>query len=234
MISDLQLRLEAGINRFGGEGLWQRLNYINLDIQAISGPLPKIKGIGRTFPHFGRVQVFPKQFRAVFFDRAGSLLGEFQAGTIHQEGHGPLSNHRSSFYGLSKHRTWNAQDAMYFFGYALTVYFNIPFLLTSLPVRLRPWKNDGLRVDAVFPSEIHSHCRHQRFYFDGGALLVRHDYTADIVSRFASGAHFTSDYVELGGLLIARQRRVFTRFGGLVLPFPVLSAKIRPVEVGLL
>jgi hypothetical protein len=224
--------LDVAINRFGGDALWQRLHSVTLDIQSIGGPLPTIKGIGRTFPHFGRVKIHPKQFRAVFYDREGTLLGDFESGKVHHGDFTTPDNYRSTFNGIAKHRSWTTQDAMYFFGYALTIYLSIPFLLRNLPIRTQPWRDGGFRVDAVFPQQLHSHCREQSFYFDQGGLLVRHDYTADIVSRFASGAHFTSDYKEIDGLPIACQRRVFARLGGVVTPIPVLSATIRPVEVG--
>jgi hypothetical protein len=223
--------LDVAVNRFGGNALWRRLDSVTLDVQSIGGPLPTVKGIGRTFPHFGRIQVFPKQFRAVFHDRDGSLLGDFDSGKVHQRDFATADNHRSTFNGLSKYRSWTTQDAMYFFGYALTVYLSIPFLLSDLPVRTQPWRDGGFRVDAVFPKQIHSHCREQSFYFDQSGLLLRHDYTADIVSRFASGAHFTSEYKEVDGLPIACQRRVFARLAGMVTPIPVLSATLRPVEV---
>lgn len=224
--------LEVAINRFGGEALWRRLDYVALDIENIGGPLTAIKGIGRTFPHFGRVRIFPKQFRAVFHDRQGSLLGSFDSGKVSFGNLPPLKDHRPSFDGRLKHLTWDAEDAIYFFGYALTIYLSIPFLLSSLPIQTRPWKNGGFRVDAVFPKQIHSHCREQRFYFDKSGLLVRHDYTADVIGKFASAAHFTSDYQEMGGLPIACQRRVFARIGELVTPIPILSASLKPVEVG--
>jgi hypothetical protein len=224
--------LDVAIHRYGGEALWRKLDYVLLDIESIRGPLPAIKGIGRTFPHFGRIQVFPKQFRAVFHGCEGSLLGEFDAGRVHCGDPVAAGDYRSNFNGLGKHRNWNAQDAMYFFGYALTVYLSVPFLLPSLAHQTHPWKHGGLRVDAIFPEKIHSHCREQSFYFDKDGLLVRHDYTADIVSGFAFGAHFTSNYEEVDGLPIARERRVFARLGNLATFIPVLSATLRPVKVG--
>lgn len=223
--------LEVAINRYGGDALWQKLDYILLDIESIGGPLPALKGIGRTFSLIGRIQVFPKQFRAIFLDRDGSLLGEFDSGSVLQPGLAPVANHRPSFDGFKKYRRWNSQDAIYFFGYALTVYLSIPFLLTTLPINTSRWKDGGFRVEAEFPDSIHSHCRKQTFYFDKSGLLIRHDYTADIVGRFAWGAHFTSDYEEIAGLPIARQRRVFLRFDSFATFIPVLSAQIKPAKI---
>jgi hypothetical protein len=224
--------LQRTIDRFGGASLWQRLDYVLLEFQSLGGPLPTMKGIGRTFPYFGRVQVFPKRFRSVFFESTGSLLGDFDAGSVNCIGLPHIENHRDSFKGLSKHRSWGLEDAMYFFGYALSIYLSIPFLLATIPIQTKPWIDGGLRVDADIPPQIHSHCRRQSFYFERDGLLARHDYTADIVSRLAWGAHFTSDYEEINGLPVARKRHVFFRLGSLVTCVPVLSATLRPLEIG--
>jgi hypothetical protein len=226
-----QSELQRAIDRFGGAGLWHRLDSVLLEIESIGGPLPTMKGIGRTFPHFGRVQVFPRQSRAVFFDHAGSLLGNFDAGSVNRAGLVPTGDHRDCFAGIAKYRSWSLEDALYFFGYALSVYLSIPFLLTTLSIQTSPWIDGGFRIDADFPAQIHSHCRRQSFYFDRNGLLKRHDYTADIVGRLAQGAHFTSDYEEMCGLPVARKRQVFFRAGSLVTRIPVLFATLRPLEV---
>jgi hypothetical protein len=96
---------------------------------------------------------------------------------------------------------------------------------------VRPWRAGGLRVRATFPSSLHTHGPRQEFFFDAEGLLVRHDYTAEIVGRWARGAHFTSDYVEVDGLPFARERRVYARLGGVVTPLPALSARLEPLKV---
>jgi hypothetical protein len=60
-------------------------------------------------------------------------------------------------------------------------------------------------------------------------LLYRHDYTAEIVGRWATGAHFSYDYREVSGLPIATRREVYVRVSGLVTPLPVLRAKLEPI-----
>ena len=49
--------------------------------------------------------------------------------------------------------------------------------------------------------------------------------------RWATGAHFTSEYRVVDGLPIATRREVFARIGRLVTPIPVLSATLEPVGI---
>jgi hypothetical protein len=223
--------IETAIRRFGGMELWRKLDYVLLEVESLSGAIPRWKGIGRSFPHIGRVQVFPKGFRALFFGVGGALLGEFASGSVREEGGILIADHRPSFAGLAKYRSWDLKDAIYFFGYALTTYLSVPFILPDLPTRTRPWR-DGFCVEAKFPPEIHTHCRNQQFYCDKEGLLMRHDYVAEVIGPFAYGAHFTSDYEDVDGLPVARSRRVLARIGRWVTPIPVLSAHLKPLQVG--
>ena len=230
--------LERIIERYGGWARWERLGSITLRMVHVGGPLPRLKGLGRTFPVPSTVRVLPHQLRTEFLEypEAGRT-SVFERGRVAVPGHpgGPqaveLAEHRSSFAGLRKYRRWSAPDAVYFFGYALTTYLSIPFLLPSLRTELRPWRAGGLRVRAEFPDSLHTHGPHQEFFFDVEGLLRRHDYTAEIVGRWARGSHFSSDYVEVEGLPIARRRQVYARLGGAVTPLPVLSAQLEPLAV---
>jgi hypothetical protein len=65
----------------------------------------------------------------------------------------------------------------------------------------------------------------QRFWFADDGLQYRHDYTADIVSTLARGAHFVEDYVEVDGLWFPRRRRVVARLGRWATPLVVLHAR---------
>jgi len=222
--------IETAIHRYGGWPLWHNLDSVMINVESIAGAIPSVKGIGRSFPQCGQMQVSPKEFRTIFFDRCGLTLGEFDSGTIRQEGAEPIDNYRARFAGLSKYRTWDVRDAMYFFGSAITTYLSVPFLLPDLRTRTEAW-GEGFCVHAVFPKEIHTHCARQKFYFDREGLLLRHDYRAEILGRLAYGAHFTSDYEEVCGLPVARRRRVYARIGNWVTPVLVLSASLKPAAV---
>lgn len=198
----------------------------------LGGPLPRLEGLGRSFPVPGTLRVLPHAQRTEFLDYpAAGQLSVFERGRVAVPGPEPLVEHRASFAGLRKYRRWSAQDAVYFFGYALTTYLSVPFLLASLRTEERPWHAGGLRVRARFPRDFHTHGAVQEFFFDAAGLLVRHDYTAEVVGTWARGSHFSSDYVEVAGLPIARRRQVYARLGGVVTPLPVLSAQLEPLSV---
>jgi hypothetical protein len=223
--------IETAIHRHGGMDRWRKWDYVLLEVESLSGAIPRLKGLGRSFPHIGRIQVFRKEFRAVFFGADGARLGEFASGSVIEEGGASTANHRPSFKGFAKYRQWDLKDAIYFFGYEITTYLSVPFILPDLTTRTESC-GKGFCVNAEFPREIHTHCRNQRFYFEGDGMLVRHDYLAEVIAPIAHGAHFTSDYVEMDGLLVARRRRVFARLGRWATPIPVLSASLQPLEIG--
>ncbi len=59
---------EKIVNRYGGWELWNRLDFVEFYFQSLSGPLPFLKGLGKTFNKHGKVRVFPKEFITEFLD----------------------------------------------------------------------------------------------------------------------------------------------------------------------
>ena len=102
---------------------------------------------------------------------------------------------------------------------------------------LEPWREGGgetwRRLEARFPAGIDTHCPRQVFYYDRELRLRRHDYTAEVVGRWAHAAHMCADHVEVGGLLFPTRRRVVPRGpGNRPLPFPTLVAlQLSEIEV---
>jgi hypothetical protein len=224
-------RLEKAIGRHGGQQLWKELQSIEIQVHSLGGPLPRMKGIGRSFPTPHRVKVFPKLRRVRFenYDVSGRT-GVFDRGAIgivdeNSGNENLIRNYRTTFSSFRKHLQWGPLDAIYFFGYALTTYLSIPFILKELPHQIREWKN-GFVIEAEFPPKFDTHCKIQKFYFDEEGLLIRHDYTAEIVGSWAKGAHFTTAYHQVDGLMIAQSRNVFARLGPWVTPIPVLWARL--------
>ena len=84
-------------------------------------------------------------------------------------------------------------------------------------------------VEVELPPALHTHSRRQAFFFDAEGLLRRHDYVAEIVGWWARGAHHWDDFVEVGGLPVARRRHVVARVGRLELPLVALSAQLADV-----
>jgi hypothetical protein len=118
---------------------------------------------------------------------------------------------------------WDDLDMAYFANYAFWNYFTLPSLLMRDDII---WKETRLgQLEARFPKEIPTHCRNQHFRFDPQTgLLIQHNYTADIISRFASAANVVLKHAKNSqGMIYTASRRV-TPMGmnGTGLKYPVL------------
>jgi hypothetical protein len=228
--------LERAVARHGGWAAWQALRCVAVELRALSGMVPAMKGVGRTFPVPPRIDVFPHEYRAVFHDYpSAGQRGVFSAGAVQLIDAGGAvvtssPDHRRSFRGLRKWRRWSPADALYFFGYAVTHYHGLPFTLAEArPLRLCSVRSEGRRltgIDVELPADLHTHSRRQSFYFDDDGLLRRHDYVADVVGWMARGAHLWRDFVTAHGIQIPKQRHVVARLGRAATPFVALHAAL--------
>jgi hypothetical protein len=231
----------AAIDRHGGWSLWRRLESVSLSLVSLRGLLPSLKGYERSFrlPH--RAVIYPKAARTEWFE-GGAPAAVFEGGDVRLLDAGAVvlasRDHRRTFAGLRKLRRWRQADGIYFFGYALASYAAVPFALPSLrfvgEVHGR-WRGERLRgVRVEWPAGAPVHSRRQAYFFDTSGLLRRNDYVAEIVGRFACGAHGWEDYATVEGLPIPRQRTVLLRLGTRVVGFPaVLSARLDELAVRL-
>ena len=237
--------LARAIHRHGGWATWQAVVGLALVPSSVRGVLPALKGLGKTFPLPRRIEVWPRDAVAVFHDYpAEAGRGVFSSGRVELlDAAGSVTARRDdprrSFQGWRKHRRWSPLDALYFFGYALTHYHGLPFtLVDGEPLRLRSASVGGRRLRGVevrLPPELHTHSRTQTFYFGDDGLLRRHDYVAEVVGTWARGAHLWDDFVSVGGLPVARRRRVLVRVGRIAVPTAVLHADfeaVAPVALG--
>ncbi|HET6284943.1 MAG TPA: hypothetical protein VFH73_28560 [Polyangia bacterium] len=230
--------LARAIERHGGWAAWRTFAGVVLRPVRLSGLLPTVKGLGRTFVLPGRIEVrpcdgvttlrdYPEPGRHGVFERGQVTLFDRVGRPTVQ-----LANPRPTFRWLRKYRRWSPVDALYFFGYAMAHYHALPFtLVDARPRRVVRARVRGRLVDGVevaLPRDLHTHSRVQTFYFDDG-LLVRHDYVADIVGAWARGAHFWEDFVTIRGLPIARRRHVVARFGRFTTPLVALHAEFADV-----
>ena len=233
---EARVLLDRAVERHGGRAAWEALRSVTLTMQHLSGLVPSIKGLRRTFPQPGRAEVFPHEYRAVLHDfPTAGRRGVFHAGAVQLfAADGAVvessADHRPSFRGLRKWRRWSPTDALYFFGYAITHYNSLPFSLAEArPLRLCRVRSDGRAltgVDVELPATLHTHCRRQSFYFDDEGLLRRHDYVADIVGWMARGAHLWRDFTTVHGIPIPRERHVVARIGRVTTPLVALHAAL--------
>jgi hypothetical protein len=218
--------VEKSIERYGGAAGWARLEHLTVAFTSLSGMLPAMKGYPRTFGLAARNELDVPRRRAVFIDYpAPGSIGLFDDGKV---GLGEslatveARPHRDTFVGRRKWRRWSPLEGLYFFGYALTYYHSMPWLLAE--TRFRALRGRSLTVE--FPPHIHTHCARQTIHFDESGLIVRHDYTADIVGWWAHGAHEWRDYQDVDGVPVATHRRVRPLVGALRLPANVLEARL--------
>jgi hypothetical protein len=231
-------QVERAIEAHGGRARFSRVDRIRLGLTGVSGALPRLKGLGRTFPAPAGFEIWPHQRMTVFHGYPDAdHRGRFHDGDVSLEriddgtvtAHSP--QHRRSFAGLRKLRRWSPLDALYFFGYALWHYHVMPFSLGDARfVRsVRQGGCDGVEID--FPADVPTHSRRQRCFFGPTGAIIRHDYVADIVGPFARGCHLWLDHEVSDGFLVARHRRVLVRMFGYPTPVSVLDARFSTVEV---
>ena len=232
--------LDRAIAHYGGLEAWRKVRTIRLVPNRLSGLVPWLKGVGRTFPLPTVFEVDPHERVARFLRYpAPEHVGVFQNGSVRIEradGSGVVSEsgaHRETFRGFSKARRWSPLDALYFFGYALTHYHSLPFSLLEARLVRASRANAGApdELDVELPADLPTHGRRQRFYFDAEGRLTRHDYHAEIVGFWARGAHFWHRQVRVEGFPVSLERHVVGRLGHVTTPLVALRATFHEAEV---
>ena len=241
---DVTAIIERAVAHHGGWDRWRRLARIELQLDTLGGPIPWAKGLGKTWPRPGRVDVMPRRQQVRFIDwpAAGSDV-LYDAGRVHiDSADGPppdATGCRQATRSRGALRRWTPMHAAYFFGAALSTYYGVPFILPEAEVLGRVEHGSGDRRHDVltvrFPADFHTHGPVQRFWFAADGCLVRHDYHAGVLGPGAWGAHFSRDYVTLDGWPLARTRDVRLGVGWFprvaASPMPVLQARLTPLAV---
>jgi hypothetical protein len=220
------------IERHGGMDRWKQLETVTarLSVGGVLFPLKQQQGVidevsVRVHLHEARASHFPftaPNLHTAF--RPDRIAIEDAEGKVVEE----LLQPRSSFEGHALDTPWTQLQLAYFAGYAMWTYLNVPFLFAWDGVRteeLAPWQENGetwRRLQVTLPDDIASHSKVQTFYFDDDLLLKRHDYDVDILGG-APAAHYTSDHVDVDGILVPTKRWVLRRMpDGSTLPDPTL------------
>jgi hypothetical protein len=212
--------LDLAIAAHGGWDRWRRLEKLTAHI-SVGGGIWPLKGWPNVYADT-RIVIDPHRQHAEYplFVEAGRR-GVFEpdrtsivtdAGEVIEERAAP----RQAFAGHGRATPWDAQNVLYFGGYAMWTYLTTPFLLRLPGFRteeVEPWNEDGetwRRLKATFPKDVHSHSAEQTFYFDASGILRRHDYSVDILGG-TSSAHYVGDPKDVGGIVFPTTRRVYTK-----------------------
>ncbi|HEY3019189.1 MAG TPA: hypothetical protein VGJ32_03310 [Solirubrobacteraceae bacterium] len=209
--------LDRAIEAHGGAERWAATEALDVALHA-RGPAFALKGRrGRQV----RATLQTDRPLVTFHDYPSpGSTGTFDAGLVHVDGEerSPADARASA----AKLR-WDDLAELYFDAYAVWQYMTAPFGFTAPGFEVAELDDRRLRVR--YPPGIPVHSRDQVYYFDERARLVRLDYTAEVMSRFARAAHLCSEHREFDGLLFPARRRVHPRLpGGRVLRAVTLVA----------
>lgn len=125
---------------------------------------------------------------------------------------------------------WTDLEMLYFAGYVLWNYAQLPFLLLQPGLEFQGagtttragevWD----KVEVVFPDGVPTHSPRQTFYFGPDGLLRRHDYCVGVLSRLARGARYIHAYQDVGGLKLASRIEIkLGAWGESQVPWPSLG-----------
>lgn len=219
--------LSDAVNAHGGWQAWEAVNYFHLKVEELGGLLMVLKGLGRTFQAPKSIIVYPKLHKVIFrYDE--------HEDTYHD---GSVSCPRDNFF-VEDGRTlfsggvferWDAARCAYFFGYAFSCYLSYPFSLTQCELVSYRQHNGAFTLEVDFPANAHVHCTRQRFFFGRDGLLARHDYRARLGGPLVWGVHYTSSYVSVGGIQVARSRMARAGLGRLDTRIPGLYGSLAPL-----
>jgi hypothetical protein len=215
--------LHEALEAHGGLERWKEANEISFNASTGGIALPLKLQFSAFRNYHGNVSTDPKFAYSAFtpYYKDG-LQGVFQNGSVRILAKGGTvfaerTNPRAELKELRQQFMWDPLDTLYFGGYAMWNYMNLPFLLTAPGIELfeiEPWQEGSQklrRLHAVFPAQFHTHSKEQTFYFSEEGLLVRHDYTAEAFGSWAKVAHYSVGHKEFDGLKFATIRRVFPR-----------------------
>jgi hypothetical protein len=121
---------------------------------------------------------------------------------------------REAFKGHTLDSPWDNLHSLYFAGYAMWTYLNLPFVAARPDVdaqEIDPWVEESgqklRRLRLTFPTRIATHASMQDLYIDENGLIVRHDYVVDVIPA-PLAAHYLYDYAEYDGFMFPARRKV--------------------------
>ncbi len=224
------LLLEQTIEAHGGWERWRRVNCIQAALS--SGGLAFASRCQPFALHHLSAAVYPHEPRVELrnFGRPGGCGVWTPQRVFMRDEHGQLigerSNPRPLLNRVDKWVVWDKLDILYFAGYALWNYLSFPFILKAPGVSVVAAGAQGDATDrlfATFDASVATHSAAQVFHLDASRTLLRHDYTADVIGRWATAANCCFASEQVSGLRFYTRRKVYPRFGQrLVLPFPTL------------
>lgn len=221
--------LERAISAAGGREAWSGALTLEVDVR-LGGVVWRSKGVA-----------LPSEPLRVVLDRVSGqvrmaipsrpdVMGVAAADGVVwlEDSTGTVLEQRDSGRAAFPARRWDDLHYAYFAGYAMRNYLSAPFLLAEPGFSVRAAGTSRVsgrrtdRIEVVFPESVITHSRRQAFHIDDEGLILRHDYTAEVVGRWPGAAHLCADHTTFDGLRLATRRWVVPRIAGRPLPGPRL------------
>ena len=206
--------IKKAVDAYGGKERWEKANSIEAEFSA--------NGLAFLFkrrPPFKKAKILldiscPNS-RITPIGRDVDTAGILEGSNVRLEnGNGEIiqvrKDARQNFPGGRRAIYWDDLDMAYFANYAMWNYLTLPALLLRNDIIWREIE-EGL-LEAIFPKELPTHNQKQFFRFDlETGLLLQHDYTAEVISRFAKAANVVLAHSESEGSKYTSHRKVTPR-----------------------
>lgn len=213
--------LHRVLTAHGGLDRWREVSTVSARISA-TGSVWKLKGQGDLLADVTievstttqRVAIAPfvrDDWHGIYTPERVAI--EAADGTVIAERHSP----QESFAGHTVDTPWDHLHALYFGGYALWNYVNLPFLIARPGFRVQEidgWRERHesfwRRLRVSFPPNIHTHNDIQDLYVAENGLVARHD-PAALALGSAPSAQYVNSYRDVAGLQFPTTRTVLPR-----------------------
>ncbi len=207
MLSETALR---ALDFYGGRERWENCSRIQAIVNA-GGLAFHIKHRPLFREALVELEVHKPYCKITPVGRSAGITGVLDGHKVRLEDHADSviaarSNPRA-FFGGRRLLYWDDLDMTYFASYAFWNYFTLPNLLLNSSI---VWieKVPGVLL-AYFPETIPTHCYAQEFHFDiSSGQLLRHNYTVDIISRYARVANEVVAHGSYDGIPYVSERMV--------------------------
>jgi hypothetical protein len=215
--------VEAAIAAHGGLDRWKTVRQVSAGFRTGGLGLKQRGPVGDAVADLQmRVSVDTHEQRTVFepFAAPGQRGVYRPDRTCVETLGGALAEHlaapRDNLKAMVPGAPWSAAQILYFVGYSLWMYLNLPFAFLRGGItceEVAPWVEAGEAwrgLKVTYPPGFPSHSTEQMHYFDAAGLMRRQDYTVDVRQNL-SAAHYMSEFITVEGLVFPTQRRIWGR-----------------------
>lgn len=212
------------LEAYGGEGRWSGAARVEA-IVSLRGLLLTVKRVPplermhvSVDVHRPRARLSPREWEG----ETGILDGgDVRIETVDRRLVATRRDARQAFRGLRRALRWDRLDLVYFAGAALWTDLAFPGLLLRDDVGWR--QLSPVLLEGSFPPSLPTHSPVQRFHVAPTGLLVQHDFTAEVLGRWAHAAQAVVAHDAWMGVPYPSLRRATLRTAsGRVLSRPTL------------